>query len=359
VRIGLTYDLRAEYLAAGYAEEDTAEFDRPDTIDAIERCLRAQGHETVRIGRLAALVKRLAVGERWDFVFNIAEGLHGFGREAVIPALLEAYGIPCSFSDPMVLGLALHKAMCKRAVRDLGVPTPDFAVIETEGDALRVDLPLPLFAKPVAEGTSKGCNPASKITRRGDLWPTCRRLIEQFRQPALVEAFLPGREVTIGLVGTGEDAAAIGTLEVVLLPGAGAEPEVYSYKNKENCEVLVKYQLADTALSAAAETLALQVWRGLGCRDAGRVDLRADSTGHLNFIEVNPLPGMNPLHSDLPILCSLKGVSFDQLMSRIMASALKRGGTGDAGGPRRPSIARTATRTTGLPSLAHAAPDGF
>ena len=162
MKVGLTYDLRDEYLAEGYGEEETAEFDRPETIHAIETALRRMGFETERIGHAKDLVARLANRERWDWVFNIAEGLHGIGREALIPALLEAYQIPCAFSDSMVLALTLHKGMTKRVIKNLGIPTPDFAVVEDERDIEDVNLPFPLFAKPVAEGTGKGITAASK-----------------------------------------------------------------------------------------------------------------------------------------------------------------------------------------------------
>ena len=153
VKIGITYDLRDDYIAEGYTEEETAEFDHPRTIAAIEETLRDLGYETDRIGHLRALTRRLVAGDRWDLVFNIAEGLRGFGREAQVPALLDAWEIPYTFSDPLVLSLTLHKGLTKRVIRDLGIPTPDFAVVETPEEIAAVALPFPLFAKPVAEGT--------------------------------------------------------------------------------------------------------------------------------------------------------------------------------------------------------------
>jgi D-alanine-D-alanine ligase len=329
--IGLTYDLRQEYLDAGYGDEETAEFDRSETIDAIDHTLRELGHETDRIGRVTSLVERLAGGDRWDLVFNIAEGLHGIGREAQVPALLDAYGIPYTFSDPLVCALTLHKATTKRIIRDLGLPTPEFAIVENEGDigkvvqALRPGGSNPLFAKPIAEGTSKGITSASKITSDHQLATVCRRLLNEFKQPVLVETYLPGREFTVGIVGTGDVAEAIAVMEVHLLPSA--EAEVYSYLNKEQCEQRVKYGLIEGPIAEEARQLAWAAWRGLGCRDAGRVDLRADSTsggGKLHFIEVNPLPGLHPQHSDLPIMAELARISYRELIQRIIVSASKR-----------------------------------
>src|SRR5262245_19876448 len=114
--IGLTYDLRQEYLAAGFSEDETAEFDRPDTVSSIEKALQQLGHQTDRIGHARQLVARLARGDRWDLVFNIAEGLTGIAREAQVPAILDVYGIPYTFSDPLVMALTLHKGLTKTVV---------------------------------------------------------------------------------------------------------------------------------------------------------------------------------------------------------------------------------------------------
>src|SRR5262245_11328722 len=134
MKIGLTYDLREEYLAAGYSALETAEFDRADTIGAIEDALRELGHHPDRIGHVRQLTARLAVGDRWDLVFNICEGLHGCGREAQVPALLDAFAIPYTFSDPLRMALCLHKGLTKVIVRDAGVPTAPFAVVERLDD---------------------------------------------------------------------------------------------------------------------------------------------------------------------------------------------------------------------------------
>lgn len=319
---GITYDLRDDYLAEGYNDEETAEFDQSDTISSIEQTLQDLGYLTDRIGNIKSLVGRLVSGDRWDIVFNIAEGITGIGREAQVPAILDAYNIPYTFSDPLVLSLTLHKGMTKNIIRDLGIPTPDFSVIEKGCDIEKVMIPLPLFAKPVAEGTSKGITAHSKITTRKQLFRVCRSLLSAFRQPVLVETFLPGREFTVGIVGTGEDAVALGVMEVHLQENA--EKDVYSYVNKENCEELVEYRLANDTVAQMARETALSAWRGLGCRDAGRVDLRADARGIPHFMEVNPLAGLHPEHSDLPIICNLAGITYHELIDMIMRSALKR-----------------------------------
>jgi D-alanine-D-alanine ligase len=331
MRVGLTYDLRDDYLAEGFGEEETAEFDSPDTIRALQDALAALGHEPLAIGHARALAARLAAGERWDLVFNIAEGLYGFGREGLVPALLDAYRVPYVFSDPMVMGLTLHKAMAKRVVRDCGVPTADFRLVENAEDVAKIDLPYPLFAKPVAEGTGKGIATSSKVNSAGELATVCRDLLVRFQQPVLVEIFLPGREYTVGIVGSGEDAYALGVLEVSLR--GDAEPEAYGYINKEHYERFVDYRLEKGPLARHVAEVALAAWRALGCQDGGRVDLRLDARGIANFLEVNPLAGLHPVRSDLPILARQAGMTYRELIARIIAAALARLGMNE--GARR------------------------
>ena len=322
MKVGLAYDLRDDYLKLGFSKEETAEFDKPETIAGIESSLRALGHETERIGHGKALVSALAAGKRWDLVFNIAEGMVGLGRESLVPCLCEAYQIPYTFSDPMVLALSLHKGMCKRVIRDLGVPTADFHVVETQEDLARVDLPFPLFVKPVAEGTGKGISDQSLIRDRPQLVRVCLDLLARFQQPVLVETFLSGREFTVGVVGTGPAARVVGGMEVLFNQNVDV---IYSYDNKENYEEKVRYRPIDEpAISKPVYDVAIRAWRGLCCRDGGRVDIRMDAQGQPMFIEVNPLAGLNPVHSDLPILARLAGWDYGRLIGEIMESAIQR-----------------------------------
>jgi D-alanine-D-alanine ligase len=224
----------------------------------------------------------------------------------------------------MVMALALHKGMAKRVVRDCGVPTAPFAVVETMADLAAVELPFPLFAKPIAEGTGKGVTPASRVTSASALRKLCRQLLERYRQPVLVETFLPGREFTVGIIGTGASAEPVAVMEVIL--NAEAEAGVYSYVNKEECESRVVYRLAEDEQAQEAGAVALAAWRALGCRDGGRVDLRQDAGGRPLFLEVNPLAGLHPTHSDLPIMCTLAGIPYDALIGRIVESARRRCG---------------------------------
>ncbi len=321
--IGLVYDLRDDYLAQGFTEEQVAEFDSAGTIAALEKTLQSLGYAVQRVGRGLALAEQLAAGKRWDLVFNFAEGVSGRSREAQVPALLEMYGIPYTFSDPLVCALTLDKAMTKRVVQSAGLHTPGFCVVRSSEDIKSINLPLPLFAKPLAEGTGKGVDEHSRIESVEDLGKVCLRLLEKFRQPVLVEEYLPGRESTTALLGTGRDAQVLGTMEIAIRQGAPAAD--YSYIVKELCEEWVHYfPMPRGALREEVEELALRAYQVLECRDTGRVDIRLDARGRPAFIEINPLPGLHPTHSDLPMIATQEGMAYEELLRRIVHSALAR-----------------------------------
>jgi D-alanine-D-alanine ligase len=325
VRIAFTYDLREDYIAQGWDPLDAAEFDDEETISGIEAALQELGHEVLRVGHAKALAARLLAGERWEMVFNIAEGHGGFGREALVPALLEHFGIPCTFSDPLICAVTLHKGATKHWLRNAGIATADFAVIDALPELESLALPYPLFVKPVAEGSSKGVDADALVRSPEALRTVCQRLLERFSQPVLVERYLPGREVTIGILGSGDRARSVGVLEVELVGPADAAG--YTFANKKEWRDRVRYRLAEDRFARDAAQLALSAHRALGARDASRVDVRADDAGRPNFIEINPLPGLNPTWSDLPILWRLGGGSYSELLAEILESAARRLGS--------------------------------
>jgi D-alanine-D-alanine ligase len=329
MRVALVYDLRDDYRALGYSEEEIAEFDSVGTIDALAGALEALGCEPVRVGRGQALAARFVAGERFDIVFSIAEGLKGRSREAQVPALCELFDQPYLFSDPLTMTASLDKGVAKRLVRDAGVPTPAFAVAEGSASELARWTEYPAFVKPLAEGTGKGCEAASVVHTSTELEAAVTRVIELYNQPALVEHYLPGREFTVGIVGNGDDARVLGVCEIVLRENA--EANVYSLHNKELCEELVTYALATDAEALLAGDRALEVYRALECRDAARIDFRSDANGEPYFLEANPLAGLNPWHSDLPILAAQNGIEFTHLIGMILDAGLARYGLARSG----------------------------
>lgn len=324
MKIGLTYDLRKEYLLQGFSPEEVLEFDSEDTIHAIEAALTMLGYTPIRIGSFPDLVERTCRGETWDMVFNIAEGMRGFAREAQVPSILEAYGIPYTFSDPLSLSLCLHKAYTKRILLSAGIPTTAFHCISSLEDLSEQEITrgYPLFIKPVAEGTGKGISRFSRVESPEQLLEGCAYLLERYRQPVLVEPYLPGREFTVGILGTGTKARSVGVLEIEL--NRSEEEGIYTALSKEECESLVTYTFLEDEAAYRASEIALETWRIMGCRDGGRVDLRGDGEGNILVLEVNPLAGLHPTHSDLPMIWTAAGREYAGLIGSIVDSALER-----------------------------------
>jgi D-alanine-D-alanine ligase len=319
MKVGLTYDLRSWYIDRGYSMDETAEFDKQETVDALENALKLMGHETEPIGNTFQLIEALAAGNRWDIVFNIAEGLYGDGRESVVPAILDQYRIPYVFSGPVIMGLSLNKHLAKLVVSASGVPVSPGCLINEMQELEKCNLKYPLFVKPVSEGTGKGITDKSLVNSYAELTKMVEWILTEFRQPALVEEYLPGREFTVGVVGYGDDAVAIGGMEVMTINNLP-----YSVEVKENYQNYCSYKPLDNDIIDECKSVALHAWKALDAVDAGRVDLKADRNGKICFIEANPLAGLNPIHSDLPILSRMYGIEYQTLLEMIMKSAIKR-----------------------------------
>jgi D-alanine-D-alanine ligase len=319
MKIGLTFDLRSWYIDRGFSMDETAEFDKQETVDALENGLKLMGYDTEPIGNTFQLIEALAAGKRWDMVFNIAEGLYGDGRESVVPAILDQYKIPYVFSGPVIMGLSLNKHIAKLVVSAAGVPVSPGVLISNMEELANCKLQFPLFVKPVSEGTGKGITDKSLVHTPEELRKMVEWILTEFSQPALVEEYLPGREFTVGIVGYGEDAAVIGGMEVICKDNLP-----YSVEVKENYQNYCSYKPLDKEITDECKSVALGAWKALDAVDAGRVDLKADRHGHICFIEANPLAGLNPVHSDLPILARMYGIEYQTLLEMIMKAAIKR-----------------------------------
>jgi D-alanine-D-alanine ligase len=301
--------------------DETAEFDKQETIDALEKSLNLMGYETEPVGNTFQLIEALASGKRWDLIFNIAEGLYGDGRESVVPAILDQYKIPYVFSGPVIMGLSLNKHLAKLVVAASGVPVSPGKLITKLQDLDGCNLNYPLFVKPVSEGTGKGITEKSLVNSAADLRKMVEWILSEFHQPALVEEYLPGREFTVGIVGYGKDAVAIGGMEVIC-----ANNLPYSIEVKENYQNYCTYKPLGDDIVNECKSVALGAWKALDAVDAGRVDLKADRNEKICFIEANPLAGLNPVHSDLPILARMSGIEYQTLMEMIVKAAIKRSG---------------------------------
>ena len=337
--------------SSGAAADDRyAEWDTPETIDAVARALSAFG-KVVRLEATAEFPERLRT-ERPDIVFNIAEGLTGVNRESHVPAICEFLGVPYSGSDPLTLSTCLHKGRTKEVLAFNGVPTAPFAVVESIRELeLLLDgrqeemLPLvapprrlpgafPLFVKPVHEGSSKGVTVRNLVHSRDELVTRVTELLDAYAQPVLVEDYLPGAEFTCAVLGNGDQARVLpivgmnfGDLPDGVAPIYGFEAKWVWDRPDRPLHIFDCPAPIPNSLRRAIEGVALRAYRVLRCRDWSRVDVRLDGSGAPNVVEVNPLPGILPDPADnscFPKAARAAGMSYDTLIQSCLLHAAAR-----------------------------------
>ena len=329
MRIGLAYNEKPD---PALASDEYAEWDDPSTIDAVEQALGLFG-SVVRLEADAFFPQALSLA-RPDIVFNIAEGTRGPSRESHVPAICEYLQVPYTGSDPLALGLALHKGRTKEILAYRGVPTAPFRVVTCAADLHRLPLPFPLFVKPVAEGSGKGifannlCDSPARLAER------VLFLLERYEQPVLVETYLPGTEFTVAILGNGAEARCLPIvgLDFGVLP-QGAAP-VYGYEAKwvwdtpeRPLDLFECPARVPAPLYREIERVSLDAYHALDCRDWCRVDVRVDRFGVPNIVELNPLPGIIPdpaLNSCFPKAARAAGYSYDELIHEVVQIAWKR-----------------------------------
>jgi D-alanine-D-alanine ligase len=324
MKIGLAYNVLPEESVEAGQNDRFDEYDEPETIERLQEVLEQLGNKVVRLGAGRAFLDAVR-SEPCDLVFNIAEGAGGRSREAHVPAVCELLGIPYTHSDPLTLAATLDKSVAKAVVAAAGINTPAHMVIEHVDET--VDLWFPVIAKPLAEGTRMGLRPSSRVQDAAALRSEAARLLADYEQPVLVEEFCPGAELTVGVFGTGASAEAAGVMEIVPAPGEPIEHWVYTVDVKRLGPPALSYHAPpDRPLALIEETLALGVaaHRALRCQDVSRVDIRLDAEGRPSFLESNPLPGLREGFSDLLCLTDGYGISFEEVINRILSSARKR-----------------------------------
>lgn len=336
MNIGIAFDLKPKGpLPEGAPDDLHEEFDSPATIQAIAEAIRAMGHTPVELGDGRELLTKL-LADPPDLVFNLAEGTGtSRNREARVPAVCEMLGIPHTGSDVLTLALCLDKDMCRRTVQDANVVVPEGLFIslpdgdydgdyqEFPGMVEETGLKLPLIAKPVWEGSSKGIRATSLIERLEDVGPTVVRLCNEYNQGVLLEEFIAGEEVTVGVVGN-DPPRVIGCMRVV--PKQKTDRFVYSLEVKRDWERRVSYETPAKLpheTIVAIETAALEAFEILGCRDLARIDFRVRD-GVPYFLEANPLPGLNPDSGDLLLICKAMGISHAELIKTVITEAMAR-----------------------------------
>jgi D-alanine-D-alanine ligase len=319
IRIGFTYNVKRQDKG-----DDEAEWDPPETIIAIANALARQGHIVVHLEATPDLPRVLAEADV-DLIFNIAEGVEGRNREAQVPALCELLGIPYTGSDSATLAIALDKALGKKVLLQHDILTPKFQVMESSRERLSPDMKFPLIVKPNAEGSSKGIDAKNVVDTEEELRAAVKICVEKYRQPALIEEYITGREFTVGLLGD-KRPRVLPPMEIKFKNKDNARP-VYDYGVKQEWEQHVYYEcpakLSESELKAMEKIARATFW-ALDCRDVARVDLRMDEEGRIYVLEVNPLPGLTPDYSDLVLIAKASGMEYDQLIAEIMQGGLRR-----------------------------------
>ncbi len=324
LKVGFTFNVKRVTPDMAGEQDDEAEYDSPKTLQAIREAIASWGHEVIDIEATADLPLQLA-STPVDVVFNIAEGFKGRSRESQVPSLLELLDIPYTGSDPAALSVSLDKAVAKRMVRTHGIHTPYYLVMHTGKERLPKELAFPLLVKPVAEGTSKGVTRKSIVKDEAELREVAREMIGKYRQPALAEQYIAGREFTVGLLGE-RRPRVLPPMEIVFLDQGDPTP-IYSFEMKQDWNDEIRYDVPAKLTERELDRLeraARECFSALGCRDVARIDFRMAEDGRIYFIECNPLPGLAPGWSDLVLIAQAAGLEYRALIGEILSFAIRR-----------------------------------
>ncbi len=298
----------------GRYEDTFAEWDDEETIAAIEAALSHIG-DVVRLEADTDFPLRLRDAQP-DIVFNFAESLGGSSRESYVPTFCEFWGIPYTGSDPLTLGICLDKARTKETLIHHGIPTPEFQVVECPEDVQRT-LELPVIVKPLHEGSSKGITQRSFCTTWEETETEVARVVERYREPAIIERFLDGREFTVAVLGNDGDGRALPIVEL----------DYSTHRPEKPLDIFQCPARCTPELERRIEEIAMAAYRSLRCRDWARIDIRCDDEGTPHILEVNPLPGVIPdpaANSCYPKAARAAGLSFDEVILQVLRAAAAR-----------------------------------
>ena len=339
--VALVYNLKRDAGQDGEVPCDYySEYDSPQTVTAIAETLRQRGYrvELIEAGRD---LLRWFQAHPVDVVLNIAEGVPSENRESHVPALLSALGIPYTGSDSFTLALALDKAKTKSILLYEGIPTPRFQLFRSGRELLREDLRFPLIVKPNREGSAKGITVESVVREPNALRAQVTRVLHAYRQEALIEEFIEGTELTVGVLGDAPPRA-LPILEIDFSSCRDSGEYFYSWRMKEfqgdaaqglmpqfHCPARLSPSQARTI-----QLLAVRAHTALGCRGFSRTDVRLSRGGVPYVLEVNPLPGLDPVDSNFPKIARAAGLSYGELLEVIVSSGLTRHASVAQGGIR-------------------------
>ena len=329
MKIALTYNLKKKDETK--PPDFFSECDSEETVGAIVSALKKKGHVVeaidVEYPSLISYFRKNSV----DMVFNIAEGKCGKFRESEVPAILDYLNIPYTGSNTFSLALALNKALTKKILKAEDIPTPRFQVFAKGNEELDPELRFPLIVKPNCEGSAKGINKCNVVNTKEELLSQVKKTIGVYGQEALVEEFIEGKELTVGILENGK-TTVLPILEIDFSNCHKSGEYFYSWRMKEfqgdeeqglspsfHCPARL-----DKETEARVKEVALNTHRAVGCFDISRTDIRLSKDNVPYVLEINPLPGLDPKESNFPIMAYAAGMKYDDLIEAIVMSASER-----------------------------------
>lgn len=322
--VGLAFNLKKGLESE--VEDIEAELDSIDTVNAIKEAIENLGCKVTLFEADENIIPSL-LDNKPDIVFNIAEGLNGRGREAHIPALLSFLGIPFTGSDETTLCIALDKVVTKRLLSTYGINTPAFCLIKNNLEET-LNIKYPAIVKPNAEGSSKGISDMAIVNNEEQLKEIISKNYKMYNQPMLVEEYIKGREFTVAIIGNGPDLKVFPPMEIRFKKNE-EKYNIYSYNVKKNYKEYIEYicpPIVNNKILNEMVSTAKKVYECLDCKDFSRIDFRVSDKGEIHFIEINPLPGLAPSYSDLPMITEFNGITYPETIKMVLNSALKRYG---------------------------------
>ena len=329
MKVALTYNLKEK--DASKPPDYFSEFDSEETVNAITNALREKGHMVYGVNVGKEDIFSYFRKNRVDLVFNIAEGKSSKFRESEIPAVLDYLNIPYTGSNTFSLALALHKALTKKILMAENIPTPSFQVFVKGSEQLNPKLKFPLIVKPNREGSAKGINASNVVTNKSDLFNRIKEIQSLYKQEILVEEFIEGRELTVGILDNGK-TTILPILEIDFSNCIKSGEYFYSWRMKEfqgssdlgltptfHCPAKL-----DNETEKRIKEVALKTHNAIGCFDISRTDIRLSKDNVPYVLEINPLPGLDPNDSNFPMMAYASGMKYEDLIEGILKSALER-----------------------------------
>lgn len=329
MKVTLTYNLKKK--DPGKPSDYFSEYDSENTVNAISLALKNRGHNVETIDASHPQLYSYFRKNSTDMVFNIAEGIRGRLRESRLPAMLDYLDVPYTGSNSFSLALAMDKALAKKILKAENIPTPLFQLFIKGDEGLNPDLKFPLIVKPNCEGSSKGIKASSVVNDLEALFDEVKGIINIYGQPALVEEFIDGKELTVGILDNAK-TTILPILEIDFSSCKGSGEYFYTWRMKEyqgNSELGLTPTFHCPArlgrdIEALVKETALKAHYSLGCSDISRIDIRLSRDNVPYVLEVNPLPGLDPRESNFPIMAYAAGMTYEDLIETILNSAFNR-----------------------------------